>query len=268
MTSPGPSLSSEYASTSPLQVRIDTHAKHSERDDDPIAAVLDALALTGTEALADIGCGDGRFLAHLTTHGHRGRLVGLDTSAAMVAAAAQLLGVDGVLGNAESLPFADNEFDATTARHMLYHVPDPARALREFRRITRPGGRVAVTVNHPATCARTRQLVCDRATEHGLTPVADMVNTVHSGTLPTLMNSVFGDIRIHQYDNALAFDTPAPLIRFAEALFSFCGIDADSPHRGEVLDAVAADIHDWFRMHPGESWRDPKGYIVATATIQ
>jgi SAM-dependent methyltransferase len=268
MISPGPSLSSEYASTSPLQVRIDTHARHSERDDDPVAAVLDALALTGTEALADIGCGDGRFLAHLATHGHRGRLVGLDTSTAMVAAAAQLPGVDGVLGNAENLPFDDDEFEATTARHMLYHVPDPDRALRELRRVTRPGGRVIVTVNHPATCARTRQLVCDRATEHGLTPVADMVNTVHSGTLPTLMSAVFGDIGIHRYDNALAFDTAPPLIRFAEALFSFCGIDADSHCRADILDAVTADIHDWFRTHPGQSWRDPKGYIVATATIQ
>lgn len=262
------SLSSEYATTTPLQVRIDTHARHSEHPDDPVATVLDALELTGTEDLADIGCGDGRFLAHLAEHGHHGRLVGLDISTAMVTVAGAVPGVEGVVGDAEALPFADDEFDIVTARHMLYHVPDPNQALRELRRITRGGGRVAVSVNHPATCARTRQLVIERAAEYGLAPAPGLVNDVNSASLPKMMNTVFGDVRIHQSDNALVFDTPELLIRFAEALFSFCGIDTASPHRAAILDAVTTDIHHWFTTHPGQRWRDPKGYIVATAAVQ
>ncbi|WP_280203235.1 MULTISPECIES: class I SAM-dependent methyltransferase [Nocardia] len=268
MSGTEPSLTSEYATLNPLQVRIDTHARHSEHHDDPIATVLTALALTGSEDLADIGCGDGRFLARLAENGHRGRLVGLDNSTAMVTAANAIHGVEGVLGDAEALPFGDDEFDAVTARHMLYHVPDPYQALRELRRITRPGGRVAVSVNHPATCARTRQLVINRATEYGLAPAEGMVNGVSSQTLPAMMNTMFGDVGIHQCDNALVFDTPEPLIRFAEALFSFCGVDAASPHRPVILDAVTGDIRDWFTAHPGQCWRDPKGYIVATATVR
>ena len=268
MSTTEPSLTSEYATTTPLQVRIDTHARHSEHPDDPIATVLAALELTGSEDLADIGCGDGRFLAHLAEHGHRGRLAGLDNAPAMVAAADAIPGVEGVLGNAETLPFADDEFDAVTARHMLYHVPNPDQALRELRRITRPGGRVAVSVNQPATCARTRQLVIDRAAEYGLSPAAGMVNDVNSTTLPTMMTAVFSDVGIHQFDNALVFATSEPLIRFAESLFSFCGVDAASPHRAAILDAVTDDINDWFTAHPGKCWRDPKGYIVATAAVQ
>ncbi|MGW6332169.1 class I SAM-dependent methyltransferase [Nocardia rhamnosiphila] len=268
MSTTGPTLSSEYASPSPLQVRIDTHAHHSERHDDPMTAVVEALELTGTESVADIGCGDARFLAHLAGHRHRGRLTGVDNSAAMVAAAAAVPGVEGVLAAAEALPFGENEFDRTTARHMLYHVPDPEQALREFRRITRPGGLVVVTVNHAGTCARSRQLVIDRAAEHGLAPAAGMVNDMNSTTLPPMMGEVFGDVQIARFDNALAFDNAAPLIRFAEALFSFCGVDTDSPHRTAILDAVTADIRAWFGNHPGETWRDPKGYIVATATVQ
>ncbi|WP_228798196.1 MULTISPECIES: class I SAM-dependent methyltransferase [Nocardia] len=120
MSTTEPSLTSEYATINPLQVRIDTHARHSEHPDDPVATVLATLALTGGEGLADIGCGDGRFLAHLAEHGHRGRLVGLDNAPAMVAAADTIPGVEGVLGDAQALPFADDEFDAVTARHMLY----------------------------------------------------------------------------------------------------------------------------------------------------
>ncbi|MFC8043336.1 class I SAM-dependent methyltransferase [Nocardia sp. NPDC057353] len=261
----GPTPTAEYATTDPLRVRIDTHAQHSEHPDDPVAAVVDALELTGGEALADIGCGDGRFLAHLGRRGHAGRLVGVDNSAAMVTAAAAIPGVEAVTGDAEALPFGDDEFDAVTARHMLYHVPDPRRALRELARITRPGGRVAVTVNHPATCARTRGLVIDRAAEHGLAPVVGMVNGVDSTTLPAMMAEVFGEVRVDRFDNALVFDAPAPLIRFAEALFSFCGIDPASPHRAAILDAVTTDVDHWFATHLGERWRDPKGYIVVAA---
>ncbi|QIS22176.1 class I SAM-dependent methyltransferase [Nocardia terpenica] len=267
MTS-GPTLSSEYCSPTPLQVRIDTHAQYSEHPDDPVTAVVDALAMTGNEALADIGCGDGRFLAHLAERGHRNRLVGVDTSAAMVTAAGHIPGVEAVVADAQQLPFRDHEFDRTTARHMLYHVPHPARAVREFRRITRPGGMVAVTVNHAGTCSRTRELVSARAREHGLIPAEEMTNSVNSHTLPDLMGDVFIDIRIRRVDNALAFTDPAPLIRFAEALFSFCGIAADSPQRPEILAAVTADIRSWFTDHPGGVWRDPKGYSIAVGTVE
>ncbi len=140
--------------------------------------------------------------------------------------------------------------------------------MRELWRISRVGSRVAVSVNHPATCARTRQLVLDRAAERGLAPAVGMVNDVNSTTLPKMLSVVFGEVHIRQCDNALLFDTPEPVIRFAEALFSFCGIDAASPHRSAILDAVTTDIHDWFTAHPGQCWRDPKGYIVATATVR
>ncbi|WP_194814580.1 class I SAM-dependent methyltransferase [Nocardia sp. XZ_19_385] len=268
MSASGPTLSSEYASATPLQIRIDTHARHSEHPDDPASMVLDLLELTGAEELADIGCGDARFLAQLANGGHRGRLVGVDTSPAMVAAAAAIAGVDTRLADAEHLPFADGEFDLTTARHMLYHVPHPEAALREFQRITRPGGRVIVTVNHPGTCARTRELVTRHARPFGLAPVEEMANSVTSSTLPDMMDAVFGNAHVHRFDNALIFSSAPPLLRFAEALFSFCGVDTDTPHRAEIRAAVAADIDTWFAANPGQVWRDPKGYISVVATVE
>ncbi|MGN2638954.1 class I SAM-dependent methyltransferase [Nocardia takedensis] len=192
----------------------------------------------------------------------------MDNSPAMVTTTATVPGVDAVLAEATTLPFADNEFDRTTARHMLYHVPDPARALHELARITRPGGRVTLTVNHHATAARTRELVTDCARPYGLQPVAHMTNGMDSTTLPDLMHATIGEARIQVFDNALVFHSAPPFIRFAEALFSFCGIDTHSPHRADILDAVAAEIHDWFDSHPGRAWRDPKGYIVATTIIE
>ncbi|WP_433678356.1 class I SAM-dependent methyltransferase [Nocardia sp. CA-119907] len=268
MSTSTPSLNSEYSSTTPLQARIDTHARHSEHPDDPVAAVLAVLDLAETQSLADIGCGDARFLAHLAETGHRGRLVGVDNSAAMVAAATAINGVEAVHGEATRIPFADGEFDRTTARHMLYHVPDPVAALREFQRITRPGGRVVLTVNHARTCSRTGDLVASHARRYGLEPVAELANSVNSDSLPEMMAEVFTTVSINRFDNALVFDTAAPLIRFAEAMASFCGVGADSPHRDGILADVATDIHRWFTSHPGQVWRDPKGYIVATGIVE
>ncbi|MGI5219309.1 class I SAM-dependent methyltransferase [Nocardia sp. CA-290969] len=266
MTSP--SLDTEYADLTPLQVRIATHQRHSENPDDPVAAVLTALGLTGSEALADIGCAAAGFLAHLRETGHTGRLVGVDTSPTMVAAAAMVAGVTAIHGEAGKLPLQDAQFDVCTARHMLYHVTDPLVALSGFRRITRPGGMVAVTVNHAGACHRTHELVAAHARNYGLTPPQGMINhTVTSENLSDMMQDVFGNTTIEAHDNALVFDQPAPLIAFAEALFTFCGIAADSPHRVQILTDITTDIEQWFIAHPNQLWRDSKGYTVATSII-
>lgn len=261
------SLDTEYLDPSPLRVRIDTHEHFSERADRPTEDVLDALDLSGGEYLADIGCGDARFLAGLVAAGHRGPLIGVDTSPVMVAAADTLPGVRGILADAERMPFEDNTFDAVTARHMLYHVADPKAALDEFRRTTRPGGAVAVVVNHPATCPRTTELVAAHADTYGIEHDDHFRATVDSESLPQLMAEVFGAFDLHRCDNALVFDSAEPLVRFAESLFAFHGIAVDHPDRDAILADLRSDVTEWFEAHPGAVWRDPKGYVVAAARV-
>ncbi|MGH3399578.1 MAG: class I SAM-dependent methyltransferase, partial [Streptosporangiaceae bacterium] len=47
----------------------------------------------------------------------------------------------------------------TLAMHMLYHVPEPAAAVRELRRITRPGGQVLVVLNGEDHLRELRDLI-------------------------------------------------------------------------------------------------------------
>jgi demethylmenaquinone methyltransferase/2-methoxy-6-polyprenyl-1,4-benzoquinol methylase len=55
-----------------------------------------------------------------------------------------------VQGDAMNLPFSDNSFDATTISFGLRNVQDPAKALSEMARVTRPGGRLVVCeFSHP-----------------------------------------------------------------------------------------------------------------------
>jgi SAM-dependent methyltransferase len=49
------------------------------------------------------------------------------------------------VGDAHALPFTDDSFDATRSERVFQHLAEPAVALAEMRRVTRPGGRVVVT---------------------------------------------------------------------------------------------------------------------------
>jgi SAM-dependent methyltransferase len=261
-----PSLDAEYSSLSPLQIRIDTHRRHSQHPDDLDRAVTDALQLAGSEYLVDVGCGTGDFLAHLVEHGHRGRLVGIDKWQPGVAAAACIPGVEAMKAPAEQLPLTNGEVDVLTAKNMLYHLPDPTCGLEEFRRVTRPGGMVCVVVNHPDTCPRIREVVARHAAARGLAPAAGMTNGVDSDTAPDMLHDVFGNTLVRRYDNTLIFTTPDPLVRFAAAVSSFCGVAPEHPDKDAILADVETELRDWFAAEPGRVWRDPKGYTVLTAT--
>ena len=55
-----------------------------------------------------------------------------------------LANVDFAVGDVHALDFPDDTFDVVHAHQVLQHVADPVAALREMRRVTRPGGVVAV----------------------------------------------------------------------------------------------------------------------------
>ncbi len=98
--------------------------------------------------LLDVGCGPGTITVGLARRA--GRVVGLDMSPEMVEASSALAAREGVanvrfeVGSAYELPFDGGAFDVVYAHQVLQHVADPVAVLREFRRVLRPGGLVAV----------------------------------------------------------------------------------------------------------------------------
>jgi SAM-dependent methyltransferase len=84
----------------------------------------------------DVGCGEGELATHLP----EGAWVGVDASAEMLARAPQ----PHHQADATALPFPDGSFGSAALLYMLYHLPDPASALAEARRVLQPGGLVAV----------------------------------------------------------------------------------------------------------------------------
>ncbi|MFD9452632.1 methyltransferase domain-containing protein [Streptomyces sp. NPDC059985] len=115
------------------------------------AAYLTGELRAGMRVL-DVGCGPGTItadLAELVAPG--GRVTAVDAAADVVeqarAHAAErglAAAVDFGTADVHALEFPDDSFDVVHAHQVLQHVGDPVRALREMRRVCRPGGIVAV----------------------------------------------------------------------------------------------------------------------------
>jgi SAM-dependent methyltransferase len=96
-------------------------------------------------SLLDVGCGPGTITVEFAQRLAPGEVVGLDASAEVIAKAATFdePNLAFVTGDAYALPFPDDSFDIVHAHQTLQHVARPVEALREMRRVVKPGGVVA-----------------------------------------------------------------------------------------------------------------------------
>nr|WP_225753784.1 methyltransferase domain-containing protein [Actinotalea sp. Marseille-Q4924] len=122
---------------------------HARRTAATSAAYLLPFLQPGQRVL-DVGCGPGSITVDLARAVSPGEVVGVDRARAAVdltrdaAGAADLPNLSAEVADVLDLPFDDASFDVVHAHQVLQHVPDPVAALREMRRVTRPGGVVAV----------------------------------------------------------------------------------------------------------------------------
>jgi ubiquinone/menaquinone biosynthesis C-methylase UbiE len=105
------------------------------------------LALLGTcpgDRVLEIGCGAGNILAQIPSS----RRFGIDLAQRLLAKAERRLEQQGALvqGDAEHLPFGDRGWDRVYCSEVLEHIPSPAAALAEMRRIVVGGGVAVVSV--------------------------------------------------------------------------------------------------------------------------
>jgi ubiquinone/menaquinone biosynthesis C-methylase UbiE len=104
------------------------------------SGVIDCALPQPSDVALDVGAGPGMLSAALL--GRVSRAVALDSSEALLSYAPA--GVEAVLGDAESMPFADSSFDLVTCVNALHHLARPAAALAEVARVVAPGGRIVL----------------------------------------------------------------------------------------------------------------------------
>lgn len=102
------------------------------------------------QSVLDIGCGPGSITLDLAGLVAPGRVVGIDAEAAPLREAAEEAARRGdsstvfEVGDVYALDLPDDSVDVVHAHQVLQHLSDPVAAVREMRRVARPGGLVAV----------------------------------------------------------------------------------------------------------------------------
>ena len=165
---PGADLRAVYDERAQEYVYRGRHARPSRKQRGVIAhlPVFDGLRFL------EVGCGDGPYLAwasrtHRRPHDTRPpgamlrqsgspfAVVGIDISPRILHEARQRVWHGGqpeiaylAAADAVALPFPDAWFDVLLASQVIEHVPDDARALREMRRVLRPGGTLVISTDH------------------------------------------------------------------------------------------------------------------------
>jgi SAM-dependent methyltransferase len=246
----------QYRTDANLAARQSIYAYQHPRIDLQ-ARVIGLAAPAPGETVADVGCGNGAYLAELARRGFAGRVLGLDMSLGMLdAARVRLISVGGIVrpgrsggdrtavavpeegvadlagaagragtagspggvallaADATALPLPDGAVDLTLAMHMLYHVPDPSQAVRELRRVTRPGGRVIIGLNGLDHLRELREIVT-AARGDGRWGLGERM-TLDDGEI--LARSCFSTVSRHDFVAELRLPDPQPIADYVRSM--------------------------------------------------
>jgi SAM-dependent methyltransferase len=211
-------LNRQYRDGSNLDARIALHDRFSRNRYGWYRWLFDRLlVLPATCHILELGCGTARLWWESLDRVPPGwRITLTDLSPGMVEEARQSLAGSGgqfvfAVVDAENIPFPDESFDAVLANHMLYHLANRPRALREIRRVLRPDGRFfASTVG-----------------EDHLRELDDLVTRVVPGLEeepggvkfnlergPAEVAAIFSDVIVERYEDALVVTEAEPLIAY------------------------------------------------------
>jgi SAM-dependent methyltransferase len=241
---------SAYADDRHLRSRTAIYA-YAERAADPRWRTS-VIPWDGTQIVADVGCGNGFDLRQIVPQGRCRHAIGVDLSAGMLRSLEDLRQSGGLsLAQADALrlPLPDGGVDVALAMHMLYHVPDVPAAIRELRRITKPGGTVLASTNSSAHLAEINQLLAAAISRQLDRPVrAAPPDSFTTQTGTAMLSQQFSSVTLRTLDVPLSIPAAQPVITYVNSIreptLAWIGepLDFDA-----VLDDIAVKVHQVIR---------------------
>ena len=210
--------------------------------------LLDAAAVGIGHTVLDVACGTGVVaVAAAERVGPSGAVTGVDINPGMIAIAARTDGVRWAQADAARLPFPDGGFDRVLCQAGLQFVPDRLGALREMRRVLRPGGRVALLVwralhHSPGFAALADALQAVVGPEAAAVMRAPFVFGDDPRPLATLLGSAgFGDVDVQARAGTVRFGSVEAFVRCQRAA-SPLAAHVDVRHEPDLIAYVAARV--------------------------
>lgn len=208
----------QYRTDANLQARMALHAQFSTNPQPWHQWVFAQLDLPADAQVLEVGCGPARLWSENRAAVPAGwRLTLTDFSAGMLAAAQAALAdwpapIIWRECDVQALPFADGQFDAVIANHMLYHVPDRAQALRELRRVLKVGGRLYAATNGRDNLAGLNELVQEFDPALEFMSAADQPFPLEVAAAE--IGAHFEQVTVADYHNSLHITAAAPLVDY------------------------------------------------------
>ena len=241
-------LEEQYRTTSNLRARIALHERFSTNPDSYPRWVFNGYDFGETADVLEVGCGDGMIWRENRDRIPDGwTLMLTDFSHGMVEAARAELGDRAryAVATVESLPFADESFDAVIANHMLFHVEDRPRAFAEIRRVLRPRGTFVGTAIGRGHLRELRRLA---------PPGEGIWAAWERFTIDTVADELspfFVEFELERYPDSLAVTETEPLVAFLRS-------------RGDVPEERLAEI----TRHVDEAIERDGSFAVAKETAR
>ncbi|TMJ52541.1 MAG: methyltransferase domain-containing protein [Alphaproteobacteria bacterium] len=240
------------------------------------ADLLDRIPLRPNETVLDIACGTGAVIRLAATRAQGGRLVGLDLNSAMlaVARAAAQTGppIEWVEGSALDLPFPAKSVDVVFCQLGLQFFPDRPLALREMRRVLRPGGRVGLSVYSAIERTPAAYAFVQALDQHLGASASRTKRAEHVFPDPEEIKSLLSEVGFHHVDVAtvtkqIEFPSMLDYVRFQLIATPMAALlrDKSPTERDRAIHAMATDAAsriDPAMLHNGKLSFPQKSHVA------
>jgi ubiquinone/menaquinone biosynthesis C-methylase UbiE len=228
----------QYSTSANLAARMELHRRFSINHYGFSRWVFEQISFAPQTRLLEVGCGPGTLWRENADRLPTGLQPCLgDFSFGMTHEARQGIHQNDGFAFAnldvQALPFPSNYFDVVIANHMLYHVPDLPRGVRELARVLKPGGRLYAATNGSNHLREMHALIHEfepRCIPRGETAISFRLENAVA-----VLGQEFATIEIHRYPDGLWVTEVEPLMNYIFSLWDY--LEIIKPERAEALAA-------------------------------
>jgi SAM-dependent methyltransferase len=238
-------LSQQYHNGARLSVRGRLHARFRTNPDGWFAWMFDQMRIAPESRILELGCGLGWLWLRNRARIPAGWDITLsDFSQGMLAETQQRLQdvphqFAYAVVDAQAIPYPDASFDAVIADHMLYHVPDRARAIAEVRRVLKPGGRFYASTISREHFRALAALVSGHAPDDAMVDQRFPFNLENGGAQ---LAASFAHVTLHRHEDTLVVTEAGPLVAYLASLSSMSASDTTTDTTEAALAALTSRL--------------------------